>query len=254
MKNIGILGGMGPEATAELYARLIQAFQAKGAVYDEEFPVIYIYNLPVPDVAEKENDILMTLIYSLEKLRKMGSEILTTPCNTATCIIEKYRNFPDFISIVKETVKKAKEYRYRKVGLLGTKLTLKIGVYQSLLKKNGIEVILPTENERDEITKIILNILSGKKLPADKLILEKISDRMIKEGAESIILGCTELPLIFKNSNIRTIDTIQVLTEALVRECNGRDSVIGSVSACEAEGVGSKPTRDPKINSKEILK
>jgi aspartate racemase len=77
---------------------------------------------------------------------------------------------------------------------------------------------LPTEKERDEITKIILNILAGKKLPTDKFILEKIAARMTKEGAESIILGCTELPLLFKNSNIRTIDTIQVLTEALVRE------------------------------------
>jgi len=102
MRSIGILGGMGPEATAELYARLVQAFQAKGAVYDEEFPAIYIYNLPVPDVAEKENDILMKLIDGLEKLRKMDSEILTIPCNTATCLIEKYGNFIGFISIVKE--------------------------------------------------------------------------------------------------------------------------------------------------------
>ena len=236
---------MGPEASAELYIRLVQTFQARGAVYDEDFPTIYIYNLPAPDIAEKENDILMLLINGLEKLRKMGSELLAVPCNTATCIIEKYGNFSDFISIVRETVKKAKEYGYRKVGLFGTKLTLKIGIYQSLLKKCGIEFILPTEKERDEITKIILNILAGKKLPTDKLILEKIAARMTKEGAESIILGCTELPLLFKNSNIRTIDTIQVLTEALVRECNGCDSVMDSVSSCGDEGAGSNPARDP---------
>ncbi len=250
MRSIGILGGMGPEATAELYTRLVQAFQAKGAVYDEEFPAIYIYNLPVPDIAEKENDILMTLIDSLDKLRKMGSEILTIPCNTATCIIEKYRNFPDFISIVKETVKKTTEYGYKNVGLLCTKLTLKTGVYQSLLKKEGIEFILPTEKERDEITKIILNILSGKKLPTDKLILEKIAVRMTKEGAESIILGCTELPLLFKNSNIRTIDTIQVLTEALVREtCNGCSSVEDNIEACETSEMGAIPIYSPNIRN-----
>ena len=247
MKSIGILGGMGPEATAELYTRIIQTFQAKGSVYDEEFPVIYIYNLPVPDVAEKENDILMKLIDGLDKLRKMDSEILTIPCNTATCLIEKYGNFSDFISIVKETVKKVNEYEYRKIGLLGTRLTLKTGVYQSLLKKEGIDFILPTEKEREEITKIILNILAGKKLPADKLVLEKITIGMIENGAESVILGCTELPLLFKNSNIRTIDTIQVLTEALVRECNGCDSVTRSVSVCGAEGAGSNPARGPKI-------
>ena len=218
MKSIGILGGMGPEATAELYLRLIQSFQARGAVYDEDFPSIYIYNLPAPDVAEKENDILGLLIDGMEKLQKMGSEILAVPCNTATCIIDKNENIPGFISIVKETVRKVKEYRYKKVGLLCTKLTLKTEAYQSLLKDEGIEFILPTEKEREEITRIILNILSGKKLPADKLILERIADRMIEECAEAIILGCTELPLIFKNSTIRTIDTLQILVEAVIRD------------------------------------
>lgn len=218
MKSIGILGGMGPEATAELYLRLIQAFQARGAIYDEDFPSIYIYNLPAPDIAEKENEISDLLKNGLEKLRKMGSEILAVPCNTATCIIDRNVNITGFVSIVKETVRKVKDYRYKKVGLLCTKLTLKTEAYQSLLEKEGIEFVLPTEKEREEITRIILNILSGKKLPADKLILEKISDRMIGEGAEAVILGCTELPLIFKNSIIRTIDTLQILVEAVVTE------------------------------------
>lgn len=218
MKSIGILGGMGPEATAELYLRMIQLFQARGAVYDEDFPSIYIYNLPVPDIAEKENDILSLLIDGLEKLQKMGSEVLAISCNTATCIIDKYENIPGFVSIVKEVVKKIKENDYRKVGLLSTKLTLKTERYQSLLKNEGIDFVLPTENERDEITKIILNILSGKKLPTDVLSLERIANRMIREGAEAIVLGCTELPLIFKNSNIISIDTLQILAEAIVRD------------------------------------
>jgi len=218
MKSIGILGGMGPEATAELYMRLVQAFQARGAVYDEDFPSIYIYNFPAPNIVERENEILSLLVDGLEKLQEMGSEILAIPCNTATCIIDKNENISGFVSIVKETVKKVKEYNYKKVGLLSTKLTLKTEIYQSLLKKEGIELVLPTEMEIKEITKIILNILSGKKLPSDKSFLEKIALGMIKKGADAIILGCTELPLIFTNSSIRTIDTIQVLTEALIRE------------------------------------
>jgi len=218
MKSIGILGGMGPEATAELYMRLIEAFQARGAIYDEDFPSIYIYNLPAPDVAERENEILSLLVDGLKKLQEMGSEILAIPCNTATCIIDKNEDIPGFVSIVKETVKKIKEYNYKKVGLLSTKLTLKTEIYQSLLKKEGVELILPTEMETIEITKIILNILSGKKLPSDKMSLEKIAFEMIKKGADAVILGCTELPLIFTNSSIRTIDTVQILTEALIRK------------------------------------
>lgn len=246
MKSIGILGGMGPEATSELYARLIQEFQARGALYDEDFPTIYIYSLPAPDVAEKENDILDLLEEGIAKLKLMGSEIITIPCNTATCIIDKNRKIPGFVSIVKETVNIVEKYGYKKVGILSTRLTLKIGEYQKGFEKIGMNLIEPTYEEQDIITTIILNILSGKKNPVDKKILENISNKMIDKGAEVIILGCTDLPLIFKNSNIRIFDTIQILTEALLREStNGRDGVMASIGACGAPRTGSNPVRGP---------
>ena len=83
----------------------------------------------------------------------------------------------------------------------------------------------------------------------DKARLERIAMRMVSDGADAVILGCTELPLLFRNSSIRTIDTIQVLAEALVREaCSDiivRGGVTASTAACGAAGPGPIPGRGP---------
>ena len=250
MKKIGILGGMGPEATAELFRRMIEILQGMGISRDGDFPDIFIRSLPVPDVIEKEGtDISAMLMEGLESLQKMGAEVLAIPCNTATCIVERTARVPGFVSIVKETAKKAKETGCRTVGILSTRKTLKTRVYQEGLKSEGLGFVLPTEQESEEITGIILRILAGRKFPEDKAMLERIAARMISEGADAVILGCTELPLLFRSSSIRTIDTIQVLAEALVREaCSDimvRGGVMASIGACGASGAGSNPARGP---------
>jgi len=218
MRSIGILGGMGPEATAELFKRMIELFQGMGISRDGDFPNIFIRSLPVPDVVEKNADISSLLFNGLESLRSMGADVIAIPCNTATCIVERNGSFPGFMSIVKETAKSAKKSGCKTVGILSTKTTVKTGVYQSCLQDEGVGFVLPTEEESEEITKIIVRVLAGKKFPEDRSRLEKIAARMTADGADAVILGCTELPLLFRNSSIRTIDTIQVLAEALVKE------------------------------------
>ena len=249
MKKIGILGGMGPEATAELFRRMIEIFQGMGISRDGDFPDIFIRSLPVPDVIEKGNDISSLLMKALEDMRKAGAEVLAIPCNTATCMVEERGGFPGFVSIVGETAGQASRSGCRKVGILSTKTTLKTGIYQNSLSREGVDFVLPTEQESEEITRIILRILAGRKFPEDKAMLERIAARMISEGADAVILGCTELPLLFRNSSIRTIDTVQVLAEALVREaCNDfmvRGGVMASIGACGASGAGSNPARGP---------
>jgi len=219
MRSIGILGGMGPDATAELYRRLIQAFQGRGALLDSDFPNIFINSLPAPDIPEREGELLPFLLEGMEKLQTAGAEVLTIPCNTATCILEKNASVPGLVNIVEETVKKAEENGYKKVGILSTKLTLETDEFQSRLRKRKIEFVLPSDEESNMIMEVIMNILAGKRFPEDKARLEKIAARMVSEGADSVILGCTELPLLFKNSSIRTLDTIQILAEALVERC-----------------------------------
>jgi hypothetical protein len=90
------------------------------------------------------------------------------------------------------------------------------------------------------------------KIIADKSILEEIALRIIGDSTKTIILGFIDIPFILKISSVLTIGIIQVLTEALTKELNGCDNVMGSVSACGADDVGSNPARDPnKIYIKE---
>lgn len=219
-KTIGILGGMGPEATADLYLRIIQIFQKKyGAIYDFDFPEIIILNLPIPDVVEKNkegDEVKDMLISGVKRLENAGARFIAIPCNTVTYYIsdmQKAAPIP-IINILQEAANTALKEGLRKVGLLGTEMTIKNKIYDDILDK--IEILKLNEKEQKETTKVIINILSGKKTEEDKVLLERFINKLRYNGAEKVILGCTELPLIIKN-NEYVIDTLQILAEESVR-------------------------------------
>ncbi|MBC8494763.1 amino acid racemase [archaeon] len=213
-KKIGILGGMGPEATAELYREIIRIFQKKyGAVYDNDFPEMVILNLPLPDVVENlesDYEIKRVLDYGIKKLISAEVDFIAVPCNTATAFI-----IDDvfFVNIIAETIKIIKDQKLKKVGILATRTTIGSGLYQKLLK--DIKLLIPDSNDQEKITKIIMNILSGEKSSEDKNLLCSMISNMKINGAEKVILGCTELPLLYKGED--TIDTLAILANAVVK-------------------------------------
>ncbi|HLC52282.1 MAG TPA: amino acid racemase [Candidatus Nanoarchaeia archaeon] len=214
-KTIGILGGMGPEASAKLYLEIIRIFQNKfGAKYDDDFPEIFIYNLPLPDVVENSsvrNIVKDRLIYGVRKLEKIGADFIVVPCNTVETYFNDLRNSVDVpvISIVNEIFK---SFGNLKLGLIATEKTIEQGIYS----KRFYDVIIPNKEDQKITTRIIMNILSGKFFDKDRERLVKIVNKMKKSGAAKVILGCTDLPLLLTSKN--TIDTIKVLAEAAVRE------------------------------------
>lgn len=218
-KKIGILGGMGPEATADLYKKIIQIFQEKyGAKYDEDFPEIFIYNLPLPDVVEnpyQDKKIKEFLIRGVKKLESNGVDFIAIPCNTVNYYLPEMRNAVSIpvISILEETAKEVRTLNLSKVGLLATEMTINKNIYGSVL--NDIKVVNPTKKQQKKITSIILNVLSGKKNKEDRLILKTIIEELKSNGAEKIILGCTELPLLIKKRK-DTLDTLEILARAVV--------------------------------------
>jgi aspartate racemase len=216
--TIGILGGMGPEATAELYQRIIKLFQIKlEAKFDDDYPELYIYSLPLPDVvltSENTNSVKKYLLRASKKLEKMGADFIIIPCNSVEYLIPMIRKSIriEVISIAEEVSKFLGKKRIKKVGLISTETTIKYGIYKKILERYGIEVLTPNTKHQKKVTQIILNILSGKKLESDKkklLNLAKILD------TKYVILGCTELPLLInqKDSKIRFIDTLDILAQ-----------------------------------------
>lgn len=220
-RKIGILGGMGPEATAELYLRIIRIFQQRyGAVYDSDFPEIIIINLPLPDTVEnvcEDDRVKDMLIEGARKLEAAGADFISIPCNTVTSYLPELANAVSIpiINIVQETTNEIAQRQIKKVGLLGTYATIRSKVYENAML--DAKVIPLGEPEQKIVTQIIINILAGKKSIEDRELLNAYIENLKKRGAEKVILGCTELPLIITN-NRDALDTLQILAEASVRE------------------------------------
>ncbi len=219
MKTIGILGGIGPEATAQLYLEIIRIFQQKyGAQYDADFPEMILLNLPLPDVVEGKGspeEIKKFLQRGARKLEQAGADFIAIPCNTAMAFLADLQEAVSIplVNIVEETAAFVRRKGLAKVGIVATEMTLRSGIYPLALEK---ELLEPSLEQKGRITKIILNLLSGRKKDEDKAELKEIIKDLQSREAEAVILGCTELPLLFTSEN--TIDTIKVLAEAIVRE------------------------------------
>ncbi len=220
-KTIGILGGMGPEATTEFYRRIIRICQQDyGAKYDFDFPPIFIYNLPLPDIVESSGDesVIKLLEEGFNKLKSVDCDFVAVPCNTVFYFTDKIDVDIPIVNIIEETFFEAKRRNLKKVGILSTTNTARKRLYESVF--DGIEILQPSETEQERINEIILRVLTGFKVQEDKDYLKAICKELEKKGAEAIILGCTEIPLLIsqKDCEIEILDTLQILSEAVVKK------------------------------------
>lgn len=224
-KTIGILGGMGPEATAELYRRIISICQRNfGAKYDSDFPPIFIYSLPLPDIVESSGDkdtIIEMLEEGINKLKSAGCDFIAVPCNTVFYFIDKLGVDIPILNIIEETLAEAKRRNFKKVGILSTVNTAKTRLYENIF--DGVDVLQPSVVEQERINKIILKILTGFKELEDREYLKTVTRKLKGKGAEAVILGCTELPLLIpqRGFNIEVLDTLQILAEITVKKARG---------------------------------
>src|SRR3989344_6878769 len=203
-KTIGILGGMGPEATAELYLRIIRIFQTRyGARDDADFPRIFICSVPLPDVVgsvDTGDEVRDCLITAAMQLESVGCDFIAVPCNTVSYFLQDIRSSLSIpvLSVPEEVAKIVKRDNFEKVGLLATAMTIKKDLYGSVLKE--VEIIVPTKEKTDILTKVILNLMSGNKLEEDRRVINGMIKNLQEKGAERIILGCTELPLLIRTN------------------------------------------------------
>lgn len=212
-KIIGILGGIGPEATASLYIKIIHKLQEKNLVKsNEDYPQIIINSIPAHELFIKK--ILDWYIKGIKELEKNGVNFIIIACNTAYLHFDKLQKEVKIPIInLKEEVKKHLDKRgINSLTVLGTGDSIKKGLYKFKDKKY-LEL---KDSEIDMLEKIIHDFNIGK----DK---EKCEQKVInltkKYLQKSTILGaCTEISLILKNNNIPFIDTMDILTEATINK------------------------------------
>ena len=233
-KIIGILGGMGPEATIALFTRIVKL---TGAKKDQDHLRVLIDNNPkVPDrtkaIQGKGPSPLPQLIRSGKTLEKAGADFIIIPCVTAHYYVERLQkkiNIP-ILHIAEETVKylEAKLKGVRRVGLIATTGTVQAGIFQRFFSKIGKELILPTsEIQEKRVMKAIYGKDGIKAIgPADnsrRLILQA-SQTLVGRGAQAIIAGCTEVPLVLEDGDlpVPVIDPLTILALSAIATARGK--------------------------------
>ena len=221
-KTIGIIGGMGPKATADLFEKVIAQTKAKS---DNGHLHVLIDNDPsIPDrtaaILEGGENPLPALKRSAKLLEVSGADLLLIPCNTAHYFLDAVQasvSIP-IMNMLAITAQACREQGYRTVGLLSTTGTAKSGVYEAAFQKEAVACVTPGDAEMDIVMQYIYQYKAGAPI-AERAALAAIVETLQARGAEAIVLGCTELPMIFNgvDSPLPLIDPTLLLAKAAVR-------------------------------------
>lgn len=196
MKKAGILGGMGPVSTIYFYDLIIKTFQKKyNAIYHSDYPYLVILNVPIPDNVEdlkQKEKMRNELIKAAKTLEKTGVDFIVMPCNTEHIFYYDIINniSTPMLNIIDETLKEVESEECSRVLLFSTSSTIRYKLYE----KRDIELFKPTDKEQNIVDGVIYNLLAGKVLQEDADKLVKIAKKYDVEG---IIVGCTELSILF---------------------------------------------------------
>lgn len=229
MKIIGLIGGLGPEATTEYYNGLINSFKDDAGNLNYPEIIIYSVNMSVFIGLMKEkkyNEAANLLIKKIDALQKAGAGFAAITANTPHLMFDeiKAKSVLPLISIVEATRDQCQKMGLKKTGLLGTGFTMNSDFYQDSFSAKGIEVVMPDEDDKQIInTKLFSEIELGIFKDDTRELLVSIIGRMKDEkGIDSVIMGCTELPLILKEDfyfGLPSLDTTKIHVKAIADFC-----------------------------------
>ncbi len=199
---IGILGGMGPEATADLFREIVRLTPAKKD--QDHIPVLIYSNSHIPDRTEamlgRGENPLPQLIHSARVLEGAGAGILAMPCNTAHYFLpelERAVSVP-FLNMLFETLQdlQSRLPGARRVGLLASAGTVRCEIFHSVFHTRGIQVLVPATGDQEVVSRAIYRVKAGDCSQNTRNAFASAGEKLIALGAEAIILGCTEIPLV----------------------------------------------------------
>jgi aspartate racemase len=222
MKTIGLIGGISWQSTLDYYRIINETIEKK--TDNKHSGRILIDSLDLGDMEAflREKDfrgLTHHVIRSAQRLEQAGAGMLLICANTMHFIAEQVQESITIplVHIIDETIKKIKEKDLDSVGLLGTKYTMEQDFYKARLLKNGIRASVPAKEEIDFIDKMIFKELFRHYVnPESKTRMLGIIGTLAGEGAQGIILGCTEIPIIIsqKDCAIPVFDTTKIHARA----------------------------------------
>ena len=225
MKTIGLIGGLSWESSAVYYKLINEKVKemlggfhsAKCVMVSVDFAEIE--KLQKIEDWKSQNNIM---VQSAQQLENAGADFIVLCTNTmhiSSDEIIKNTSIP-FLHIAKATGEKIEEKNLKKIALLGTKFTMEKDFYKDILADYGIEIIIPDKKDRDIVHDIIYKeLVHGKINNSSKEAYQKIIKDLENKGAEGVILGCTEIPLLIKPNDvdIPIFDTTKIHAESAVK-------------------------------------
>ncbi len=226
-KILGVLGGMGPAATAE-FMRLMA--EIAPADFDQEHPEIIVYNHTViPDrtnnIFGKGPDPMPELKSGIDKLVDWGADVLVVPCNTAHYFLDKIRNeIPiPFIHIIEETINKSKELSPKGAWLTSTLGVAKTNLYQKHSDLMGYSLRYPATSEQ-EIIHYIINLVKAGEIRKAGEHYREIIEKLWEREKLPILGACTELPMAYKYTGLedsKFISSLESLAQGTIKYLYG---------------------------------
>jgi aspartate racemase len=207
LKKIGIIGGLSPESTVSYYLHITRKYVEMFGDYSYPEIIIYSVNLEKYHQWRKENrwdEISMDLARAADKLKQAGAEFGLIATNTMHKVFAEVQVKTELplVHILTPTIDAIKEAGIKNVGLLGTRFTMSEDFYRNELISNGLAPIIPTDEQRKIIHQIIeLELVRGILTESSKRKYLDIINHLITQGAEGIILGCTEIPLLIQQGD-----------------------------------------------------
>jgi aspartate racemase len=237
---LGVLGGMGPLATADFLRKLIELTPA---ACDQEHVPLIVYSVPqIPDrsscIEGRGASPLPAMLAGLRCLKAAGAEIIAMPCNTAHYWYDPLcrQTGAEFLHIV-DTVADAllrQNVAACPVGLLATTGTIRADIYGSRLAGRGYSLILPGARQQENLVMAGIRAVKAGRLSQAHGLLQSAAADLAAAGARAVILGCTEIPLALPQTDWR-LDVARIdATEALAQACIARSLAV-SVSAVPAQ-------------------
>lgn len=225
MKTLGIIGGLGPMATACLLQLIIEMTDAKT---DQEHLDVIVFNRPdVPDrtaylLDRSKPSPAVSMRETAKTLESLGACYLAAPCVTSYALFPEIQSAVQIplIHMVEETAQYLLKRNHQKVGIMATTGTIQTGLFQTALHTRELEAVIPSAEIQQHIMDLIYkNVKAG--LPADMQSFRIAADHFFSQGCDSVILGCTELSVIKRDEDIGPgfLDALEVLAARCVQLC-----------------------------------
>ncbi|MBP5160346.1 MAG: amino acid racemase [Lachnospiraceae bacterium] len=221
-KTIGIIGGMGPLATADIFEKIIYHTEAKSD--QDHIRVVIDSNTAIPDrtaaLLHGGADPVPEMTKSAKYLESIGADVLVMPCNTAHGFYDRVAasvGIPvlNMIEITRDVLKAG---GITKAGLLATDGTIETGVYSRAFEGSGVELINPGRADQEAVMDVIYNGVKAGDMEHDVSGFRRCCENLLAAGAQTLVLGCTELPLafsIYKLDHPNTDPTLELALAAI---------------------------------------